>query len=114
MISIYIYSRKLIRKSKRDNVFRLLSYQSSSSFFSVLRVTRSLVLCVMFCRSLFVLLSFFFWPLCSLSFFDLLILITPLYLQTLLNINLCLRHNNPLPQKFQEESLGTRSMVLQW
>jgi hypothetical protein len=32
----------------------------------------------MFCRWLFVLLSFFFWPLCCLFFFDLRILITPL------------------------------------
>jgi hypothetical protein len=32
----------------------------------------------MFCRSLLVLLSFFFWPLRCLSFFDLRILITPL------------------------------------
>ena len=32
----------------------------------------------MFCRSLFVLLYFFFWPLCCLSFFDLRILLTPL------------------------------------
>ena len=32
----------------------------------------------MFCRSLFILLSFFFWPLCCLSFPDLQILITPL------------------------------------
>ena len=32
----------------------------------------------MFCRSLFVLLYFFFWPLCCLSFFDMRILITPL------------------------------------
>ena len=32
----------------------------------------------MFCRSLFVLLSFFFCPLCFLSFFDVRILITPL------------------------------------
>ena len=32
----------------------------------------------MFCRSLFVLLYFSFWPLCCLSFFDLWILITPL------------------------------------
>ena len=32
----------------------------------------------MFCRSLFVLLSFFFWPLCGLFFFELRILITPL------------------------------------
>ena len=39
--------------------------------------TRSLVLCTMFCRSLFVLLYFFFWPLCCLFFFDLRILITP-------------------------------------
>jgi hypothetical protein len=45
--------------------------------FSWVHVTRSLVLYVMFCRSLFVLLYFFFWPLCCLSF-DLQILITPL------------------------------------
>ena len=32
----------------------------------------------MFCRSLFVPLSLFLWPLCCLSFFDLRILITPL------------------------------------
>jgi hypothetical protein len=32
----------------------------------------------MFCISLFVLLSFFFWPLCCLFFFDIRILITPL------------------------------------
>jgi hypothetical protein len=43
-----------------------------------LRVTQSLVFCVMFCRSLFVILSFFFWPLCCLFFFDLQILIIPL------------------------------------
>jgi hypothetical protein len=36
----------------------------------------------MFCRSLFVLLYFFVWPLCCL-FFDLWVLITPLYLQAL-------------------------------
>ena len=44
--------------------------------FSGLRVTRSLLFCVMFCGSLFVFLSFLFWPLCCLSFFDLRILIT--------------------------------------
>jgi hypothetical protein len=32
----------------------------------------------MFCRSLFVLLYFYFWPLCCLFFFDIRILITPL------------------------------------
>jgi len=40
------------------------------------RVTRSLVLCVVFCR--FVLLSYFFWPFCCLSIFDLRILFTSL------------------------------------
>ena len=39
----------------------------------------------MFCRSLFVLSYFFFWPLCCLFFFDMRILITSLwYLQTFL------------------------------
>ena len=42
------------------------------------RIPRSLVLCVMLCISLFVLLSFIFWPLCCLYFFDLRILITHL------------------------------------
>jgi hypothetical protein len=37
-----------------------------------------LIFMCMFCRSLFVLLYFFFWPLCCLFFFDLRILITPL------------------------------------
>jgi len=43
---------------------------SSPPVFSGIRVTRSIVLCVILCRSLFVLLSFFSWPLCFLSFFD--------------------------------------------
>jgi hypothetical protein len=49
----------------------------------------------MLCRSLFVLFSYFFWPLCCLSSFDLRILITFWYLQTLFislysSIELCL------------------------
>ena len=52
----------------------LLSHPS----FSWVRVTRSLVFCVVFGRSLFVLLSFFIWPLCCLSFVDLRIQITHL------------------------------------
>ena len=48
----------------------------SPPVFSEIRVVRSLVFCGMFCRSLFVLLYFFFWPVCFLSF-DLRILITP-------------------------------------
>ena len=61
----------------------------STPGFSGVRVTRSLFFCVVFCRSLFVPLSFFFWPsVCCLSFFfwpsvcclsfELWILITPL------------------------------------
>ena len=46
--------------------------------FSGVRVARTFVFCAMFYRSLFVLLSFFFWPLCCLSFFDLRLLITPM------------------------------------
>jgi len=56
----------------------LPEHLSSPPVFSGVRVTRSLVLCVVFCRSLFVLLYFFLWPLCCLSFFDLRNLITPL------------------------------------
>jgi hypothetical protein len=46
----------------------------------------------MFCRSLIDLFSFFFWPLCCLFLFDLLILVTPLVssnstLTMLLDIN---------------------------
>ena len=41
------------------------------------RVDTSVSFMCMFCRSLFVLLAFFFWPLCCL-FFDLRILINPL------------------------------------
>jgi hypothetical protein len=80
------------------------AYPSGSSEFAAMfggiPVAQSLVFCLhvvlslsicsvslyficMFCRSLFVLLYFYFWPLCCLSFFDLRILIIPLwYLQT--------------------------------
>jgi hypothetical protein len=47
----------------------------SPPVFSGVRVIRSLVLCICFVDHC---LSFFFWPLCSLSFFDLHILISPL------------------------------------
>jgi hypothetical protein len=46
----------------------LPEHLSSLPVFSGVRVTRSLVLCVMFCRSLFVFLSLFSWPLCSATF----------------------------------------------
>ena len=49
---------------------------SSPPVFRGVRVTPSLVFWVVSCRYVFVLLSFFIWPLCCLSFFDLQILIT--------------------------------------
>ena len=68
----------------KQEMLILPEHLNSPPVFSGVRVTRPLVLCV-FCRSLFVLLSFLFWLLCCLFFFDLLILITSLwYLQTLL------------------------------
>jgi hypothetical protein len=56
----------------------LPEHMSSPPVFSGDRDTRSLMLCVMFCRLLFDLLTFFFWSLCCLSYFDIRILITPL------------------------------------
>jgi len=60
---------------------------------SGVRVTgiRSLVFCVMFCRSLLVLLSFFFWSICCLSF-DLRLLIDALVSSNFSyrRINMCL------------------------
>jgi len=45
----------------------LPEHLSSPTVFSGVRVTQSLVLCVMCCRSLFVHLPFFIWPLCCLQ-----------------------------------------------
>jgi hypothetical protein len=42
---------------------------ASTQVFSSVRVTRSLVFLVVFCRSLFVFFPFFFWPLYRLSRF---------------------------------------------
>ena len=67
-------------------------HMSSSQVFSGVRVARSLVLCVMFCRSLFVLLSLFFCLLCFLSFLDLWILITPLVSSNSSYLQLTLYH----------------------
>jgi hypothetical protein len=53
----------------KQEVLTLLEYLTSPSVFSWVRVARSIVMCLMFCRSLFVLLSFFFCPLRCLSFY---------------------------------------------
>jgi hypothetical protein len=52
--------------------------------FSGVRVTRSLVLCVYFVDCCLSFCPFFFWPLCCMFFFNVRILITLWYLQTLL------------------------------
>jgi hypothetical protein len=57
-----------------------LAVSSKGEQFSGVRVFQSLVFYVVFCRSLFVLLFFFFWPLYCLSFFYLRILIAPFVL----------------------------------
>jgi hypothetical protein len=54
-----------------------LTHPEFTPCFSGIRVTRSLLFCVVFCWWLIVLLKFFFWPLRCLSF-DLRILITHL------------------------------------
>ena len=51
---------------------------SSPPVFSGVRVTLIFCFISMFCRSLFVLLYFFFWPLCCLFYFDIQIRIAPL------------------------------------
>ena len=68
-IYIYIYISKKLFYTGKSSLYAVLS-----SFMTYRRVC---FMC-MFCRSLFVLLSFFFWPLCCLFLFDLRILITPL------------------------------------
>ena len=75
----------IIRKSRTDR------QMSSPPVYSGIRVTWSLVFCIMFCRSFLVLLSFFFfWPFSPLSIYgfwlpfgilDLRILITLWYLR---------------------------------
>ena len=57
-----------------NELLTLPDHLSSPPVFSGVRITRSLVLCACFLNRR---LSFFFWPLCRLSF-DLRILITPL------------------------------------
>ena len=56
----------------------LLTLPEHLSYPPVFSVARSLVFCVVFCSSLFVLVFFFFWPLHCLSFFDVRLMIVPL------------------------------------
>jgi len=64
-----------------QELLTLSENMNSPQVFSGVRVALSLVFCVMFCNSVFVLLFFFFRPLYYLSF-DIRLLVTPLVLQT--------------------------------
>jgi hypothetical protein len=75
-----------------QELFTLPEHMNSHPVFSEVCITWSLVFSVVFCRLLFILLSFSFWPYC-LSFFDLRILITPvsifkLFLKNMLSYSL--------------------------
>jgi hypothetical protein len=60
-------------------------HMSSAPVFSVVRFTRSLVLCARFADHCLSFYTFFFWTLCCLFFFDIRIMVASLwYLQTLL------------------------------
>ena len=61
-----------------EELLNLPNDLNSRQLLSGVRVTRSLVFCVVFCRSLFVLFSSFLWSLYCLFLFDLRILLTPL------------------------------------
>ena len=73
--------------SKKDQeLLTLPEHLSSHPVYSGVRVARSLVFCVVFCGTLFVL---FLWSLYFLFFSDLRLLITPLlwYVQTFLTMS---------------------------
>ena len=53
---------------EKQELFTLPEHMSSPLEFIGVHVVQSLAFCVVFCRSLFVLLSFLFWPLYCLSF----------------------------------------------
>ena len=86
----------------KQELFTLPEHLSSPPIFSGVRVARSLVFSVMLCRPLFVLLSFFFWPLHCLFFFDLRLLITSVwyFLAIVLSVLLRFTASDYLPLVF--------------
>jgi hypothetical protein len=71
-VHIFLFYVNIISQIQQDKMLVVIRNSVISCGFSEVRVARSLVFCVVFCRLLFVLLSFFYCPLCYLSFFDLL------------------------------------------
>ena len=81
------YIRLLVGMSDvEQELYTLLENLDSPPVVSEAHVARSLAFCVMFCRQLFVILAFFFWPLYCLPFlsFDLRLWLALWYLQTCL------------------------------
>jgi hypothetical protein len=77
-ISTWFVTRITRRMALVERELSILpEHLGAQTVFSGVLVAPSLVFCVMLSTPLFVLLCFFFWPLCCLSF-DLRILITPL------------------------------------
>ena len=78
----FLICRSTMRNCKRHShkkcLVRLLEHMSSPLVLSWVIAARSLVFFVVFCRSLFVPLPFFIWPLYCLSFFYLWLLVTTL------------------------------------
>jgi hypothetical protein len=74
-IYVYRHEIQLMPSLVEQELLTLPEHLSSPPVFSGVCVTRSLVLCVYFVDRC---LSFFFWSLCCLFFFDIQILITPL------------------------------------
>jgi hypothetical protein len=68
---------RLTWRHPEQELLTLSEHQGSPPVFSGVRVNQSLVLCACFVYC-FVLLYYFFWPLCCLFFFDIQILITNL------------------------------------
>ena len=73
--TIYSNEHKFVLSVTQESI-TLPQHMSSSRILVGFVLFYFLVFCVMFCGSLFVLLSFFFWLLHCLSFFDLWLLMT--------------------------------------
>ena len=67
-----------VKNHNLNDLLTLPEHQVEYAVFSGISIIRFFSFMCMFCRSLFVLLYFFYWPLCCLSYFDLRILIAPL------------------------------------
>ena len=107
IISIFV----MIPCTKKTNTVIFHRVYLNSPVFSGVCVAQSSVFCVVFCRSLVILLSVCghcvvypsvcLWPLCCLSFFDLRLLIVRWYLQSFLSIFVIISFDNKIKQQKQ-------------